>query len=133
MEYNIIMNKMKRNLNKIFLAIFVFLLPVVSFAQGIITDPNPPSQGNTTIVNPLSKASSLPDLIKTILEGALKIGMPVLVLAIIYSGFLFVSAQGNSEKLNTAKRSLMYTLIGAAILLGSWGIAQLIKETVLSL
>ena len=59
--------------------------------------------------------------------------MPIIVLAIIYSGFLFVAAQGNSEKLGEAKKALLYTLVGAAILLGSLAIAELIKNTVLSL
>ena len=84
------------------------------------------------ICNPLSVAT-LQDLLKKILEGAIKIGIPVIALAIIYSGFLFVSARGNSEKLDDAKRALIYTLIGAAILIGSWAIAQLISNTVLSL
>ncbi len=107
----------KKNLDKVVSVIIIFLLPVLSFAD-------------TTIANPLPKATSLGGLIQTILQGLIKIGMPVLVLAIIYSGFLFVSAQGNPEKITDAKRSLMYTLIGAGILLGSWAIAQLITSTV---
>jgi hypothetical protein len=54
-------------------------------------------------------------------------------LAIIYSGFLFVFARGNSEKLGKAKDALLYTLIGAAILLGSWAIAEMIQATVTGL
>ena len=75
----------------------------------------------------------LPSLIKTILEGVVKIGMPIIALAIIYAGFLFVAARGNTEKLTKAKDSLLYTLIGAALLLGAWTIAQLISDTVLQI
>ena len=57
----------------------------------------------------------------------------MVALAIIYCGFLFVSARGNTEKLTKAKEALLYTVIGAAILLGSWAIAIMISETVLSL
>ena len=71
--------------------------------------------------------------IKVLLEGVLKIGIPLVALAIIYCGFLFVSARGNTEKLTKAKDALLYTLIGAAILLGSWAIARLLSETVISL
>ena len=120
------MNYIKKNLYKISLAIFVFVFPVLSFAQ--VTG----DAATTTIVNPI-EATTINGLIKTILEGAIKIGIPIITLAVIYSGFLFVSAQGNSEKLSEAKRALMYTLIGAAILLGSWAIAQLISDTVLAL
>lgn len=103
----------------ILLTTFMFTVPILSF-------------GDETIINPI-KSKSITGLIKTILEGIIKIGMPVVVLAIIYSGFLFVSARGNSEKLGKAKDSLLYTLIGVAILLGSWAIAQLITDTVKAL
>ncbi|KKQ03101.1 MAG: hypothetical protein US18_C0017G0016 [Parcubacteria group bacterium GW2011_GWB1_36_5] len=85
--------------------------------------------------NPLGPngIDSVPKFIQVLLEGVLRIGIPIVALAIIYCGFLFVSARGNSEKLGKAKDALLYTLIGAAILLGSWAIAQLISETVLAL
>ncbi|PIR68970.1 hypothetical protein COX93_03400 [Candidatus Nomurabacteria bacterium CG_4_10_14_0_2_um_filter_30_12] len=116
------MKYIKNNLNKFLLGAFIFILPIISLAEDKVT-----------IENPLGSTNTLIGLVKKILEGAVKIGMPVIVLAIIYSGFLFVAAQGNSEKLNEAKRSLIYTLIGAAILLGSWTIAQLIADTVKAL
>jgi len=122
-------NNIKKNLNKISLIAFIFFSPLLSLAENADGDL---SSTNPLIKNPIS-SDTLIELIKKILEGAIKIGMPVIVLAIIYSGFLFVSAQGNSEKLGEAKRALLYTLIGAAILLGSWGIAQLITDTVKAL
>lgn len=136
-------NYIKKNLHLIILIVFVLFLPIVSLAQNTNcqtnpSDPgcqtNPPSSSSTgsKIENPI-KSGTIVGLIKTILEGVIKIGMPVLVLAIIYCGFLFVSAQGNSEKIGEAKDSLLYTLIGAAILLGSWAIAQLIVDTVKAL
>jgi len=67
------------------------------------------------------------------LEGVVKIGIPIVALAIIYCGFLFVQARGKPEAIKKAKDALIYTIIGAAILLGSWAIAQLISETVLEL
>jgi hypothetical protein len=85
------------------------------------------------IVNPIPAVTSIPGLIHRILEGILKIGIPFLALAIIYSGFLFITARGNSEKLEKAKDSLLYTIIGGAILLGSWAIAQMIESTILGI
>ena len=47
--------------------------------------------------NPLSdKTDNIPAFIQTFLEGVLKVGIPIIALAIIYSGFLFVEARGNS-------------------------------------
>jgi len=81
----------------------------------------------------LITTDTINDFIKTLLEGALRIGIPLIALAIIYCGFLFVKARGKPEAITKAKDALLYTLIGAAILLGSWAIAQLISETVLAL
>jgi len=125
------MKYIKKNLFSITLLILmfvVFLIPVFSFAQ-VVGDP-PLDAGK--ISNPIS-AQTLEGLIKTILEGVLKIGIPIVALAIVYCGFLFVSARGNPEAIKKAKESLLYTLIGAAILFGSWAIAQLITETVKAL
>ena len=85
--------------------------------------------------NPLagSGIDSIQGLIKAILDIALTIGIPIVALAIIYAGFLFVSARGNTEKLEKAKDALLYTIIGAAILLGSWVIANAIHTTISAL
>ena len=113
----------------IFLFGVLVAFPVLSFADGHNTACNP-AEGK--ICNPIN-TDSLNGLIKTLLEGVLEVGIPIIALAIIYSGFLFVSARGNSEKLTKAKDALLYTLIGAAILLGSWAIAELISDTVFAL
>ncbi|MFA5841073.1 MAG: TrbC/VirB2 family protein [Candidatus Paceibacterota bacterium] len=119
----------KKNWGKITLAVYLFIIPIFTlYAQGSGTE----ARGGK-IENPIPSITSVPGLIQKILEGMLKIGIPVVALAIIYCGFLFVFARGNSEKLSKAKEALMYTLIGAAILLGSWAIAKMISATVLAL
>jgi hypothetical protein len=129
MLYNIFMN-LKHSVVRLAFLFLLFVLPTLSFAQGI----NPgPCETSGKICNPIPSVTSIPALIQTILIGVIKIGIPIIALALIYSGFLFVAAQGNSEKLETAKKSLLYTIIGAAILLGAWAIAILISETVLGI
>jgi hypothetical protein len=85
----------------------------------------------TGIKNPLSSTfSDIPSFIKGVLKAVLIIGIPIITLAIIYSGFLFVTAQGNSEQLKKAKKAILYTLIGAALLLGSMVITEAIQKSV---
>lgn len=111
--------------------LFLFLAPVMLFAQGATsTTCDPMTSGK--ICNPITQ-TTINGFIKTILEGILKIGIPIIALAIIYSGFLFVTAQGNTEKLTKAKNALLFSIVGAALVLGAWALAQLISETVLSL
>ena len=86
---------------------------------------------NTKINNPLGDSiKDIPSFIRAIINIVLTIGVPIVVLAIIYAGFLFVTAQGNEEKLKTAKKTFMYTIIGATILLGAFVIANAIRGTV---
>jgi hypothetical protein len=49
---------------------------------------------------------------------------------VIYTGFLFVSAKGNPQKLTAARGALTGVLIGALIILGAYAIAQAIQDTV---
>ncbi len=130
MLYNTIMIFLKKNLNKLVLLFYILVMTPVFLvlANGETCPPG-------TICNPLAGngVNTLPQLIQIILVGAIKIGTPIVALAIIYCGFLFVFARGNSEKLTKAKDALLYTLIGAAILLGAWAIATMIQVTIVGL
>ena len=122
-------------LNKIAKYSFVFVLFLLVVSPFAINAADPPTTGNvnitTKINNPLEKTiTDIPTFIETILNAVLVIGVPVITLAIIYAGFLFVKAQGNSEELTKAKKALMFTLIGATLLLGSFVISKAIKGTV---
>jgi len=54
---------------------------------------------------------------------------PVIVIMFIWSGFLFIKAQGNEEGLTSAKNTLLYTVIGAALALGAKGLSIVISST----
>ncbi|MBY0376447.1 pilin [Patescibacteria group bacterium] len=120
------MKFLRERLTRIVSIAFLLLLPISSKAAGTTCDPG-------KICNPIPNITSVPGLIQTILTGVLKIGIPVIALAIIYSGFLFVTAQGKPEAITKAKSAFLTSIIGAAILLGSWALAKLISETVLAL
>jgi len=132
------MKFIKKNWRKLILLTYILVVPVVSFAAigtgtPLPADSSTSSTGPGMIVNPIKNATSIPGLIETILKGVLAIGTPVVVLAIIYCGFLFVKAQGKPEEITKAKDALLWTIVGVAILLGSWALAQMISNTVLAL
>lgn len=106
----------------------MFLFVTVPFVYAQSSSTGCGSDGGLS--NPLRNICSLEDFVELLLEGVIRIGLPIAVLFIVYSGFLFVMAQGNVNKLDEAKRTFLYTVIGVAIFLGSWTLAMIVKETI---
>lgn len=98
---------------------FVTLFPQGVFGQGTI---------EVTLDNPI-KAPSLYCFLKDVLDIVLTIGIIIAALAIVYAGFLFVTARGSDAQLTSAKHALLGAVIGTAILLGSWGVVGAIIDT----
>ncbi|OGF82411.1 hypothetical protein A3B18_03640 [Candidatus Giovannonibacteria bacterium RIFCSPLOWO2_01_FULL_46_13] len=57
-----------------------------------------------------------------------QIALPLVVVFIIYSGFLFVSARGNEEQLEKAKSTFFWAVIGAILVVGAYAIATAIEN-----
>lgn len=89
--------------------------------------------GSTGLVNPLNGVDSLPEFLRAILGGVVEIGTIILIMMLVYVGFLFVAARGNAESLTKAKSALLWTVIGGLILLGATAIQLVIEDTVKSL
>ncbi len=88
--------------------------------------------GGGGLMNPL-KVDSLEGFLEAILKGVVQIGTIVLIMMLVYVGFLFVASRGNAEKLQGAKSALVWTVIGGLILLGATAIQAVITGTVQSL
>ena len=129
-----------KNFFIIWLVIIVLILPILAIAQ--TPNPSPTGVPNPTpagggyksgpivIVNPF-KANTIQELIKTIIDDILiPIGAVVAVVMIMYAGFLFVTARGDSGQITKAKDALLYAVIGAAILLGASIISKAIEITI---
>ena len=84
---------------------------------------------STTLQNPI-KYDNFTDFVSAVIKAAVEVLMPFVVLAFIYSGFLFVKAQGKDDELTKAKSAIFWSVIGAFILLGAWGFAEIIGRTV---
>ena len=76
------------------------------------------------------RQTSVESVVFSVLDFLVQLGAIALVLAIVYAGFLFVAAQGNPEKLKTARSALFWTIIGGMILLGARMIANVVENTI---
>lgn len=88
-----------------------------------------PASARAALTNPLN-AGSLPELLNVVLEAVISIGTIILVLALVWVGFLFVFAQGSEEKIRDARNALLWTVVGGLVLLGAQAISTVIEATV---
>lgn len=81
------------------------------------------------IPNPLT-ATSFEELINNIIDFLFTLAIPLAALMIIVAGFYFVTAAGKPEQITTAKKIILWTLIGFLIILCAKGIIWLLMEKV---
>lgn len=72
-------------------------------------------------------------LLQSILNFVIQIGTIIVIMMLVYVGYKFVVAQGEPGKITEARNMLLWTVIGALILLGAKVIATGIEETVKAL
>ncbi len=79
------------------------------------------------ICNPLN-ANSFSEVVNKVKDLIIEIGSPIAIMFIIYSGFLFVAARGNEKKLEEAKETFKWTIIGTALIIGGAAIAAAVVD-----
>jgi hypothetical protein len=101
----------------------------------VTTNPNTSanSGNNVTLINPLKGGSSIESFLRSILAFVVRIGSIIVILMLVFVGFKFVTAQGEPGKLTEARQMLLWTVVGALILLGAQAIASGIEATVQAL
>lgn len=122
------------------LAVMVFGAPFFVYGEGggnTANDAGAGGGGSTAQVseqlkNPI-KYDTFSKFTAAVVKTAVNVMLPFVVLGFIYSGFVFVKAQGNEKELEEAKTAIWYSVIGAFILFGAWGFATIIGETVSTL
>ena len=116
-----------------------FLLPsILALAQGTANPnpgtgnpPPPPVTINVKLENPFKGGNSIYNFINILIDNIIiPLGGVISVLMIMYAGFMYVTARGDTGKIATAHTALLYGAIGAAILLGAKTISLVIQNTV---
>lgn len=80
-----------------------------------------------TISNPLG-AGTIPELIDKIADWLLGIGLIISTIIVIWAAFLFMTSGGNAEKVTTARKTLLYAIIGITVLLLAKGVTSIIES-----
>lgn len=101
------------------------LLYIALFTASLLPDA---VYAQATLQNPL-EAGTLQDFLADVVDALVFLSIPVIVFFIIYAGFLFVTAGGDTGKIETAQKTALYTVIGAAIILGANLISEILQGT----
>lgn len=115
------------------LVLSFFIIPTLLLAEGQTT-PNTGTTVKFQINNPFKGGDNLMDLIVALLNNVvMPIAAVAVVMWIIYAGFTFLTAQGKEAEIRKAKDRLLWSLVGAGILLGAVGISKVVETTVKAL
>jgi hypothetical protein len=115
-------------MKKLFLNSYFHLYALVTFILFAI--PNETKAALKFEFKSLITPNSIEELLLVILNTFIVIAVPIIVLYIIYAGFLYVTARGNAEQTKQATQALTYAVIGGVIVIGAVAIAEVIKNVV---
>ncbi|MCR4333903.1 MAG: pilin [Patescibacteria group bacterium] len=104
------------------------------YQQATANSQSAPAGGTVTLINPLGTGTTLMSFLVSILDIITNtIGPIIVILMLVFVGYKFVVAQGNPGELEKAKQALLWTVVGALVLLGAKIIALGIQATVQAL
>ncbi len=106
-----------RHLKKLLFISGALAVPFVAGAQNAVGFDDP------------LKAKTICSALKAFLDILMTFAVPVAVVFLVYSGFLFVWARGNPKGLAKAKTNLLYVIIGIALFMGAWLLGQVVANT----
>jgi hypothetical protein len=79
--------------------------------------------------NPL-RFGTIPELVAALLQALVTISLPIIALFIVWGGFQYITAQGNTTKIENAHKTFLWTIIGAILILGAWTLANILGDTI---
>ncbi len=81
-----------------------------------------------TVIPRFTSCDTLKCIVDKIVSLVEELGIAIAPIFLIYAGFLFVSAQGDPKKLETAKSTFWWTIVGTALLVGGAAIAGVVYD-----
>lgn len=84
--------------------------------------------GGVTLTNPLGSNKSIEDIIKGIANYAITLAGVIVVIMIIIGAFQILTAGGDPEKVKKGRHTILWSVVGFAIVLSAYGIAAIIEK-----
>jgi hypothetical protein len=120
----------KKTSRAILSTVFTFCATVsIALAQQSGQAPGAGGCAPNQLCNPLNSSTIL-EFLGKIIDILLVFALPLIILFIMYAGYLYVTAQGNDSKVTEARSALTWAVIGGVIILGARLILDVIQGTV---
>ena len=78
--------------------------------------------------NPFGETSDIGTLLSNIINFLIILAIPITAILIVYAGYLYITSAGNEDKVKTAQKTLIWTLVGFAIILIASSVPAIIQE-----
>ena len=121
----------------------IYALPMLGFVLVALTSVPHVSQAATAVscyMNPIAyidslgtKVDTVPRFLLALVDLIFLIAVPIIVIFIIYAGFLFVMAGDNESQITKARTVILWTIIGAGVLLGAKALELAVQSTICAL
>jgi len=112
-------------LKRLAIAGVAFATPFAVSAQGF-ADNIRSGLSQTANQSGLDKVPELPKIIGNIINVALSFIGVIMLCYFLYAGFLYLTSGGSKEKVESAKKIMMTTIIGLLIVVASYAIANFV-------
>ena len=135
-------SKIKTSLLLITIILSIFCYPVFSHAAVTISTEYPETEAIDAVKilphPPLDNPDNIEDsfiftkVIPFAIDYGIKLAIGLSVVVLIFGGYEFITAYGNSERHKKAKRTVTYALIGLILALTAYGIVVILTSLNLS-
>jgi hypothetical protein len=107
------MNILSRHI-KVYLRVLIFLTPII-FVQTCYAD------------SASASVSQISGFIKNVIEALAGLSGLVATGFFVVGGFSYITSSGNPQKLEKAKRTILYSAIGLAITIGAFVLSNIVS------
>ena len=107
--------------------ILASVLAFEGFLQRAFADVGPGGSVSVTIINPL-RCGDFQCVADAVARGLMLMAIPIVSIMVLWGGFNILTAGGNPEKLATGKKTVLYAVIGFAIVLVAQGVRFIVVE-----
>jgi len=105
----------------------LFFLTILLLSLGLGASSRAGDIGPIKIENPIGD-KTLQDIIYSVMDFIYNVALALVPFAVVWSGLMYVTSEGNPVKIENAKKIIYYSLIGLLLILFSKGLSRIFTD-----